>query len=95
MGATGLCKISATAPSGGITAIPVIVEWKNFAYLSVTVNATPRTVLVNETIDVTIRVTGDGYKMVSNPITVVLDMDTTTNMNAVATGDKINVGGMD
>jgi len=92
-GATGLCTVSATAPSSGITALPVIVEWKNFAYLSVTVNATPRTVLVNETIDVTIRITGDGHKMVQNPITVVLDMDTTSNMNAVASGDKTNVGG--
>ena len=81
-GATGLCTVSATAPSSGITAIPVIVEWKNFAYLSVVVNATPRTVLVNETIDVTIRVTGDGYKMVSNPISVVLDLDTTNAMHA-------------
>jgi len=81
-GATGLCTVSATAPSSGITAIPVIVEWKNFAYLSVVVNATPRTVLVNETIDVTIRLTGDGYKMVSNPISVVLDLDTNNIMNA-------------
>jgi hypothetical protein len=92
-GATGLCTVSATAPSSGISAIPVLVEWKNFAYLSVVVNVTPRTVIVNETIDVTLRVTGDGYKMVGNPITVVLDMDTTSNMNAVASGDKENVGG--
>jgi hypothetical protein len=89
--ATGSCKISAT--SGSLTSNPVIVEWKNFAYLSVSVDAQPRTVLVNETIDVTIKVTGDGYKMVHNPITVMLDMDTTSNLNAVAAGDKESVGG--
>jgi len=82
---TGFCTISAA--SGGINAVPVLVEWKNFAYLSVTVNATPQTVLVNETIDVTIRVTGDGYKMVSNPISVVLDLDTTNSMNGAEADD--------
>jgi hypothetical protein len=81
---SGYCTVFAT--SGGISAVPVLVEWKNFAYLSVAVNATPRRVIVNETIDVTIRVTGDGYKMVSNPITVMLDMDATSNLAASSDG---------
>ena len=90
-GATGSCTISAT--SGTISAVPVLVEWKNFPYLSVVVNVTPRTVLVNGTIDVTIQVKGDGYNMTPGPISVMLDMDTTSNMNAVASGDKTNIGG--
>jgi hypothetical protein len=63
------------------------VEWKNFAYLSVTVNATPQLVRVNETIDVTIQITGDGYKMVNNPITVILDMDASDSMNGQAAAE--------
>jgi hypothetical protein len=83
--ATGSCDVTASyIDSDGkhFTSAPVKVEWKNFAYLSVTVNATPQTVHVNESIDVTIRITGDGYKMVNNPITVVLDMDASSSMNA-------------
>jgi len=81
---TGYCTITAT--TGAYTSNPVTVEWKNFAYLSVAINATPRTVLVNDTIDITIRVTGDGYNMVSNPINVVLDLDATSNLAASSDG---------
>jgi hypothetical protein len=56
------------------------------------VNATPQTVHVNDTVDITIRVAGNGYKMARMPITVMLDMDTTSNMNAVASGDKLPYG---
>ena len=42
--------------------------------------------IMNDTINVTIRITGDGYKMVANPITVVLDMDATSNMDATSDG---------
>ena len=81
--------VTATYSDGNTTLLnPVNVEWKNFAYLSVEVNVTPRTVFVNDTIDVTIRITGDGYKMVAFPSSVVLDLDTTSMMNAVASGDK-------
>ena len=79
--ATGSCIVTAT--SGTFISNPVTLEWKNFAYLSVAVNVTPKTVNVNDTVDVSIRVTGDGYKMVQHPITVILDMDTSCSMNAV------------
>jgi hypothetical protein len=84
--ATGYCTI--TARTDTYASNPVTVEWKNFAYLSVAINATPRTVLVNDTIDITIRITGDGYKMVSNPISVVLDLDTNNIMNGAEADDK-------
>ena len=61
---------------------PVQVEWKNFPYLTVIVNASPQTVRMNDTIDVTIKITGDGYKMVKVPITVVLDMDASSSLSA-------------
>jgi hypothetical protein len=83
--ATGSCIV--TAKSGTLTSNPITVEWKNFAYLSVAVNVTPQTVHVNDTVDVTIRITGDGYKMVQNPITVVLDMDTSSSMNGASANE--------
>jgi hypothetical protein len=82
---TGYCTITATTST--YTSNPVTVEWKNFAYLSVTINATPRTVLVNDIIDITIQITGDGYKMVSNPITVILDIDASDSMNGQAAAE--------
>ena len=88
--ATGSCDVTATyIDSDGkhFNSAPVKVEWKNFAYLSVTVNATPQLVRVNETIDVTIQITGDGYKMVNNPITVILDMDASDSMNGQAAAE--------
>jgi hypothetical protein len=78
-GATGSCTIIAT--TGTYTSNPVTVEWKNFAYLSVAVNVTPRTVRVNDTIDINIQITGDGHRMVPGPVSVVLDLDTTSMMN--------------
>ena len=62
------------------------LKWKNYPYLSVTVNATPQTVHVNDTIDVNIKVTGDGYMMRNNPITVMLDMDASSSLNSGARG---------
>ena len=88
--ATGSCDVTATyIDSDGkhFNSAPIKVEWKNFAYLSVTVNATPQLVRVNETIDVTIQITGDGYKMVNNPITVILDMDASDSMNGQAAAE--------
>ena len=67
--------------------------WKNYPYTSVTTNATPQSVRVNDTIDFTITVTGNGYKMAYSPVTVILDMDTTSNMNSVSAGDK-NTNGL-
>ena len=87
--ATGSCVVDATyinSTTGNLYSSPVTVQWKNFAYLSVVVNVTPQTVHVNDTVDVTIQITGDGYKMVLNPITVVLDMDSTSNLAATSDG---------
>jgi hypothetical protein len=58
----------------------VKVTWKNYPYLSVEATAAPPTVHLNDTFDVNIRVTGDGYAMGGSPVTVVLDEDCTSNM---------------
>jgi hypothetical protein len=58
----------------------VIVSWKNYPYLSIEASATPQTIQLNDTFDVNIRVTGDGYAMGGAPVTALLDMDCTSNM---------------
>ena len=63
---------------------PVTIEWKNFPYLSVSLNATPQHVSVNDTVDVSINVKGDGYMMGTRPITVMLDMDASSSLNSGA-----------
>jgi len=58
----------------------VKVTWKNYPYLSVEASTAPPTVRLNDTFDVNIRVTGDGYAMNGAPVTVILDEDCTANM---------------
>jgi hypothetical protein len=84
--AGGSCYVAATWNSQPSQNPPVKLEWKNYPYLSVTVNATPQTVKVNDTVDVVIRVTGDGYMMLSRPITVMLDMDASSSLNSGSRG---------
>jgi hypothetical protein len=57
-----------------------VVSWKNYPYLSIEASAAPQTVRQNETLDVNIRVTGDGYAMGGAPVTAILDMDCTSNI---------------
>jgi hypothetical protein len=59
---------------------PAIVTWKNYPYMSVNATAVPQNVHLNDTIDITIAVTGDGYKMGGNPVTAILDMDCSASM---------------
>ena len=82
--ASGSCKVTATWNS--YSPPPVTMEWKNFPYLSVSVNATPQHVQVNDTVDVSINVKGDGYMMGTRPITVMLDMDASSSLNSGSRG---------
>ena len=86
--ATGKCLVTATwsTPTPPKT-ISSPLEWKNFPYLSIEINASPQLVHVNETIDVKIKVTGDGYKFGRNPITVVLDMDGSSSLHGSSGGE--------
>jgi hypothetical protein len=58
----------------------VTVYWKNYPYLSVKTSVNPSTVGLNQTFDVTIELYGDGYKMVQNPIDVMLTFDRSGSM---------------
>ena len=82
--ASGSCKVTATWNM--YSPPPVTMEWKNFPYLSVSVNATPQHVQVNDTVDVSIQVKGDGYMMGTRPITVMLDMDASSSLNSGSRG---------
>lgn len=58
----------------------IILEWKNFPYLSVESEVTPETVSVNDTVDVTVRLIGDGWALQPDPIDVVLSADRSGSM---------------
>lgn len=75
--ASGSCPVQA---QWGSQASQITAEWKNYPYFSVSVNATPQTVTVNETINVTIDVKGDGWAMEPRPIDVVLCTDRSGSM---------------
>jgi hypothetical protein len=65
----------------------VTVYWKNYPYLSVKTYVNPSTVGLNQTFDVTIELYGDGYKMVQNPIDVMLTFDRSGSMAGTKIAD--------
>jgi len=71
----------------------ILLTWVNYPYLSVETNVSNQTVAVNNTTDVTIRLTGDGYAMRPDPIDVVLVIDKSGSMNWAIDGSKDNSGG--
>ena len=75
--ARGECEIVAVW-NGTTRTIPL--TWENYPYLSVEAQASPGTVAVNDTIDVTVRLTGDGWALQPDPIDVVLVMDRSGSM---------------
>jgi len=59
----------------------IVLTWKNYPYLSVETEVSPETVAVNDTVDVTIRVKGDGWALQPDPIDVVLVIDRSGSMD--------------
>ena len=72
--------------SGTITAtwngIPKVVDvaWKNYAYLSAVLTVNPSQVKVGETVDVNLKLNGDGWNLARKPIDVVLVIDRSGSM---------------
>jgi len=58
----------------------IVLTWMNYPYLSVETEVSRETVEVNETVDVTIRLKGDGYKLEPDPIDAVLVIDRSLSM---------------
>ena len=75
--ARGGCDVTATW-NGTTRTIPL--AWENYPYLSVEAVVSPETVAVNDTVDVTIRLIGDGWAFQPDPIDVVLCTDRSGSM---------------
>lgn len=75
--ATGTATVRAT---WGNISRDIVLTWKNYPYLSVETSVSPETVAVNGTVDVTIRLKGDGYKLQPDPIDAVLCTDRSGSM---------------
>jgi hypothetical protein len=75
--ASGTCSVKA---QWGSTIRSVQVSWKNYPFLSVEAVATPQNIRLNETFDVKINVTGDGYAMPGGGVTAILDQDCSASM---------------
>jgi hypothetical protein len=71
-GATG--STSAVATWNGISQSTQLT-WKNYPYLKITTNVTPKVVPVNGTVTVTISMLGDGWKLQGKPADVVIVTD--------------------
>ncbi|MDD3934513.1 MAG: hypothetical protein PHP55_11685, partial [Methanoculleus sp.] len=71
--ATGTCKVVAKYGEGVFD--DVSLTWKNYPYITVETDVTPDVVMVNETVDVTIRLKGDGWALKPDPIDVILCVD--------------------
>jgi hypothetical protein len=76
---TGTCKLTATW--NGISQ-DVTLTWKNYPYISISTTVDPATVKLNETVDVNIKLRGDGWALTSSPIDVVLVMDRSGSMSS-------------
>ncbi len=75
--ARGGCDVAATW-NGTTRTIPL--AWENYPYLSVETEVSPGTVAVNDTVDVTIRLIGDGWAFQPDPIDVVICTDRSGSM---------------
>jgi len=75
---TGKCTITATWNTTHKKYITV--TWKNYPYLSVKTMVNPQTTAVNDTVDITISLKGDGYAMGPKPIDVVMCTDRSGSM---------------
>ncbi|MCP1714241.1 hypothetical protein J2T58_000068 [Methanocalculus alkaliphilus] len=58
----------------------VAITWKNYPYLSISSVVEPEKVSVNEIVNVTIKITGDGWALRPDPIDAVLCIDRSGSM---------------
>jgi hypothetical protein len=79
--ATGHCNVIAQW-NGTSKTIPV--TWKNYPYLSVLTSVTPLTVGINQTVDVTIGFSGDGWALQPKPVDVLLLLDNSGSMGTTS-----------
>ncbi|MGB7807317.1 MAG: Ig-like domain-containing protein [Methanoregula sp.] len=83
--ATGTCPVTATWNG---TTQNVVLTWKNYPYLSAYTSVSPPMVAVNGTVNVTVKLTGDGWALQPNPIDAVLLMDRSGSMSTMMSNGK-------
>jgi len=54
--------------------------WKNYAYLSIIPSAEPHNVRLNDTIDITIEVIGNGYNLQGGNVAAIVDLDSSSSI---------------
>jgi len=88
--ASSIIEAQWTSTTGTTITRSTQVFWKNYPYLSIEASASNRQecVRLNDTFDVTINVTGDGYAM-GAPVTALLIMDCGADM-FMRQGERIN-----
>jgi hypothetical protein len=74
---TGTCVVTA---HWNTTDKNILVTWKNYPYLSVETGVNPNPVTVNDTVDVTILLKGDGWALQPKPIDVMFSTDRSGSM---------------
>jgi hypothetical protein len=74
---TGFSTIRATWKSSHKE---IVVTFRNYPYLRVETEVSPMTVAINDTVNVTVRLIGDGYALRAKPIDVVLTTDRSGSM---------------
>lgn len=62
------------------------LNWKNYPYLSVDTSVNPSTIGVNGTVDLTIKLKGDGWALQPKPIDVLLLLDNSGSMGTATRG---------
>jgi len=77
--ATGNVTITATWNS---TPKNLLVTWKNYPYLSVKTSVAPPTIGLNDTVEVSIALKGDGWALGPKPIDAILVIDRSGSMSA-------------
>jgi hypothetical protein len=77
--ATGNVTITATWNS---TPKNLLVTWKNYPYLSVKTSVMPPTVGVNDSVEISVALKGDGWALGPKPIDAVLVIDRSGSMGA-------------
>jgi len=81
--ATGQVTVTATwisSVDGTSTTQNIVVTWKNYPYLSAKTTLNPQKIKVNETVDVTVLLSADGWALQPQPIDVVLCTDRSGSM---------------
>jgi hypothetical protein len=85
--ATGHVTVTAT---WGTVKRTVQLTWKNYPYLSADTAVSPITIALNGTVDLTIKLKGDGWALQPNPIDVDLVLDRSGSMGYDISGKNTN-----